>query len=141
MNRLELDALYKELNLPPVESVLDRWKREGAVFEAAVERDQRERRQRERASDQTAADARLSIMIQAAILTERTLLLEVIGDEVGKSLAEVREETLSALRDEIRELKIECAKLGSEVAELRSVIAAERSGKVIDLPNWKRSAN
>jgi hypothetical protein len=127
----------KRLNLPPVESALDRWKREGEVFEAAVQCEQRERRRRERASvaGLTAADidARIAAQIEMALKTERALILEVIADAIGESLDREATERKRELRDEVRSLRIELAELATITAELRAAIASEH-GQIVPLP-------
>jgi hypothetical protein len=48
---------------------------------------------------------------------------------------------LQKTRDELRELKIEIAKLSSEVAELRALLATERSTRVASADALTRRVN
>ena len=54
------------------------------------------------------------------------------SEELVKVLADERETTARAMRDEIRSLKIEIAKAASESAALREALALDRS-KPLDL--------
>lgn len=49
---------------------------------------------------------------------------------------------MKRVREELRELKIECAKLGSEAAELRNMLALDRS-RIVDMPSplMRRNVN
>jgi hypothetical protein len=76
--------------------------------------------------------------IAEALDRERDALAEGFGEGIAKLLADAREATSRAIRDEIRDLKIEIAKLGSEAAELRAALAGDRS-RVVDLP--RRNVN
>jgi hypothetical protein len=76
--------------------------------------------------------------IAEALDRERDALAEGFGEGIAKLLADEREATSRAIRDEIRDLKIEIAKLGSEAAELRAALAGNRS-RVVDLP--RRNVN
>jgi hypothetical protein len=71
--------------------------------------------------------------IQAALDGERDALASGFGQAIAKMLADERKDVMRKVRDEIRDLKIEIAKLGSEAAELRAALAVDRS-KVVDLP-------
>jgi hypothetical protein len=65
------------------------------------------------------------------------MVLDVVGEYLGELIAKERrkrEDVMREIREEIRELRIECAKLGSESAALREALATDR-GKVVDLPS------
>jgi hypothetical protein len=74
-----------------------------------------------------------------ALDRERAALVEGIGEGLAQLLADEREATTAAIRDQVRELKIETTSLRSEVIELRTQLALER-GKVVD-PLPRRSLN
>jgi hypothetical protein len=74
--------------------------------------------------DWSAIDAR----IEAYLARERKLLCETLGEEVGRLLAEERTDTMRKLREEIRELRLEYARLGSQTEELRAALDRERGG-------------
>ena len=76
------------------------------------------------AVDWSALDERIAQHINKA--------LEAFGEQLGELLAEQRADTMKRLREELRELRIECAKLGSEAAELRATLASDRA-RVIDM--------
>jgi hypothetical protein len=107
---------------PPPDDRVARWQRQ------AEER----ARQRECARaelsqpDLSEFDARVQSMIDTAIANERKLMATALGEEVGKLLAEQRTATMSAHLDEIRELKVEIAKLGHQTATLREMLTLER---------------
>ena len=75
---------------------------------------------------------------QAALDREREALVEGIGEGLAQMLADEREATMAAVRDQIRELKIEATSLRAEMIELRTLLALER-GKVVDMPSPLRS--
>ena len=50
--------------------------------------------------------------IQQAIESERRLMAEALGEEVGKLLNEERRDTMRKVREELRELRIECRQAG-----------------------------
>jgi hypothetical protein len=56
-------------------------------------------------------------------------MAEALGGEMALLLNEERQSTMRAHRDELYELKIEIAKLGSECAELRALLAVERGNR------------
>jgi hypothetical protein len=66
----------------------------------------------------TWADARIA----EALDRERDALAEGFGDAIAKLLADVRETTMAAFRDQVRELKIEIAELRNDHARARSVV-------------------
>ncbi len=68
---------------------------------------------------------------------ERAMVLDVVGEYLGEFIARERKKR-EEMRDEIRELRVQCARLGSESAELRvqlAQLAVDRSSKVVDLPS------
>ena len=71
--------------------------------------------------------------IQQALTAECRSMVEALATELGKWLEEDKD-TMKAMREELRELKIECAKLGSQAAELRAQMTIDRS-QIIDLPS------
>jgi hypothetical protein len=87
--------------------------------------------------DWSAIDERIA----HALATERTLVAEALGGEVAVLLDEVRKDTMQKTRDELRELKIEIAKLGSEVAELRALLAIERGNRAASADALARRVN
>ena len=64
--------------------------------------------------------------IDARLEEERTMVMDIVGECLGELLAKERDATMAALRDQVRELKV-------EIAELRSDHARARSS-VVDLP-------
>ena len=82
--------------------------------------------------DQRIADARAEIM--ATVASERSAMLRALA----KIWNQQRQEHSDELADQTRSLRLELAQLESALAELRSVLAAERAraaGVVVDLPN------
>jgi hypothetical protein len=73
--------------------------------------------------------------IAAAIAAERAFMVEVVGAAIGQMLDEESEEHKRALSLEVRELKIEIAKLQCALAEQRAFSAAGDRRSVLDLPN------
>ena len=71
--------------------------------------------------------------IDERIAQHITQALAALSEPLGELLAAQRADTLKAMREEVRDLKIEAAKLGSQVAELRAQLVIDRS-HVIDLP-------
>jgi hypothetical protein len=69
--------------------------------------------------------------IWAAIEARRQLMIDEVAAAAADLLARERRATMATLRDEIRDLKFEVAKLGSEVAELH----AAATGKPTELAN------
>jgi hypothetical protein len=129
LDRLQQQDLERSVNALP--DPAEMWKvranertrqRELAQAELAAMKQQPE-------FDWSVFDARVQSMIEAALATERRMLCESLGTEVGMLLAEERKDTMQKTRDELRELRIETAKLGSEVAELRALLAVERSNR------------
>jgi hypothetical protein len=138
--------------LPLPEDRLTKWRREMAAFaaerEAAAEAELVTRsgadadlvyKTRENAIDATRvnwnawnewADSR----IDARLEEERKMVMDIVGECLGELLAKERDATMAAMRDQVRELKIETTSLRSEVIELRTQLALERA-KPADLPS------
>jgi hypothetical protein len=126
----------------------DRWRLEMGELAAERERAKAELAASRSASfDWSAFDERVMAMIEG----ERTLMAEAFGAQVGrlldeeheavkKLITEEREATMATLRDQVRELKIECAKLRNESVELRRELALDR-GRPVDLPALPRRVN
>jgi hypothetical protein len=89
-------------------------------------------------------DIDIDVRIAQAIANEREVLLAIMAQSIGttlrRSLTKERREQKAELEDEVRSLRIELCNLESTVAELRSVINAEKA-KIIDLPNFRRVTN
>jgi acyl-CoA reductase-like NAD-dependent aldehyde dehydrogenase len=49
-----------------------------------------------------AKEAAIDVRIEQALVAERRLIAEALGEELGKLLAEEREDTMKAMREEIR---------------------------------------
>jgi hypothetical protein len=84
-------------------------------------------------------DARLDARLEQ----ERKMIMDITGEALGELLAKERkkrEDTIRKVREELRELKLECAKLASESAALREALAADR-GKVVEMPSPLRRVN
>jgi hypothetical protein len=108
----------------------------------AAERERQRECAREELSTKRQPDwSDVQLMVDAAIAHERRLLCESLGDEVGRLLAEERQETSRVMRNEIRELKIEIAKLNNEAATLREALALERSAVDPTTPAISRRVN
>jgi hypothetical protein len=105
-----------------VESRAERWERRANERER-----QREQAKAEIASARCADWADIDARIEAHLVPERKFISEAMGIAIGQLLDDERDAVMRAHREEIRELKIEVAKLGSEVAELRALLATERS--------------
>jgi hypothetical protein len=63
---------------------------------------------------------------------EREHVVALLGEVIGASWRRQRRENKRELADELRTLRIEVANFSTELSELRTIIAAERGGKVID---------
>jgi hypothetical protein len=111
--------------LPSPPSRNERWRMEAKAFEAAREAARAEIASASPAQsfDWSALDQRVRTMIES----ECMYLVESCGKALGEILLREREETAARIQDEVRELRIEIAKLGSENAALREMIAHERS--------------
>jgi len=114
------DVANTLLPSPPTRS--ERWRIEAKAFEAAREAAKHEIASANHA-DWHAVDMRIRTIVEAECLH----LVEGCGKALGEILLREREETAARLQDEVHELKIEIAKLGSENAALREMIANERS--------------
>jgi dihydroneopterin aldolase len=122
LSRLQREDLARDVNaLPhPVET----WKTRADARMAA----------RAAASAELAAPSEvdwsaIDERIEAHLSRERKMLCEALGNEVAELLNEERQSTMRAHREELRELKLEVAKLSSECAELRALLAVERSNR------------
>jgi hypothetical protein len=73
--------------------------------------------------------------IATAIADERAFMREAIGGAIAKMLDDEREEQKRALSLEVRELKIELAKLQLAITELKTVAAGGDRRAILDLPN------
>jgi hypothetical protein len=93
-----------------------------------------------RAGDWSAWNAWVDSRIADALDRERDALAEGFGEGIAKLLADERDAMMAAVRDQLRELKIEATSLRSEVIELRAQVAVER-GKSVDLPALPRRVN
>jgi hypothetical protein len=126
-------------DLPPLPDPLERWREEMDAIAAEREEAKAEIASVPRpAVDWDEIDRRIALWLER----ERKFLAQALGEQTGKLLVRERRDVMKALREELRELKIECAKLGSESAELRRELALDR-GKVVDLPSplRRRSVN
>jgi NADH dehydrogenase/NADH:ubiquinone oxidoreductase subunit G len=126
----------------PVESGLDRWRREAREQEArfARERAQRERDARPAPVDWTAIDRHIADAVEAAVDAEREYQREFLAHVV----AELRNEGSEAVERATATLNAEVAEARVAVAELRLALATSASAKssdaVLDLPAWPRRA-
>ena len=134
--------------IAPMEDSVAKWRREGNEF-AERERAERERRraneQREQQLDPEAWDAwfaeRLKTHLPAHLMPVVQGMAE-FAETSGSALEELREQArertalMLKFREEVRELKLEVARLNSLVAELNSGRA-----KVIDMPSWRDVRN
>ena len=68
------------------------------------------------------------------------MIMDIVGETLGELIAKERDATTAAIRDQVRELKIEATSLRSEVIELRTQLALER-GKVVEMPSPLRRVN
>jgi hypothetical protein len=134
--------------VPPREDPVAKWKREADEQEQrfARERKRQEERPLERriaALEQELANARAELRqeIDQHIADERAFMLAVVGGALGEALDELRKDAKNELSDRLRELRVDMCELQTTLAELRQVIAADRSGKVLDLPNPLRRVN
>jgi hypothetical protein len=78
--------------------------------------------------------------IEQRLAQEREHVIALLGEVIGASCRRQRREAKQELSDELRSLKIEVANLETTLAELRTVVSAERA-KVIDLPLQQRRVN
>jgi hypothetical protein len=78
------------------------------------------------------------------LAAERKTMLRAVVKIVGESLGNTISETVAAEREaweaQIRELRLECAKLSATLDGLHDMISSERS-KVLDLPALPRRVN
>jgi hypothetical protein len=118
------------------DDAVERWRAQGEAFAAECEAAKAElaSASKLRPFDWSAIDERIA----AAIEHERQLVAEIVGESIAQLLAEARKDTMKAMREELRELRLETARLNSESVELRRAIALER-GTTIDLPSPLRS--
>jgi hypothetical protein len=119
--------------IPAPLSQNERWRLEAKAAEAAREAAKAEIASASRAQplDWSALDAR----VRATVEAECMYLVKSCGAALGEILTREREETAARIGDAVHELKIEIAKLGSEVTELRAQLAVERSRAVgVDPP-------
>jgi hypothetical protein len=65
----------------------------------------------------------------------------LLSQVIGESWRRQRRENKRELADELRTLRIDVANFSAELSELRAIMAAERGGKIIDLPVSQRRAN
>jgi hypothetical protein len=79
--------------------------------------------------------------VEQRLVQEREHIITLLGEVNGASWRRQRRETKRELADELRTLRIEVANFSAELSELRAIMAAERGGKVIDLPVSQRRAN
>ena len=79
--------------------------------------------------------------INERLAQERERSVELLSQVIGESWRRQRRENKRELADELRTLRIEVANFSAELSELRAIMAAERGGKVIDLPVSQRRAN
>lgn len=89
-------------------------------------------------ADWSAWNAWADERIQSALDRERAALVEGLGEGLAQLLADERKSTMAAVRDQVRELKVEATSLRAEILELRTLLALER-GKVVDMPSPLRS--
>jgi hypothetical protein len=73
--------------------------------------------------------------IEQRLAQEREHVIALLGEVIDASWRR------QVLEEEIRALRIEVANFSTELSELRAIMSAERSGKVIDLPVSQRRAN
>ena len=132
------EDIAKTLLPLPMTDPVARWRMEADEAIAARERAKEEiRSQSTPRVDYDAIDERVLMLIER----DRNLMCESLGKAVGELLNEERVDTMRAMRDELRSLKIEIAKYASEVAALREALTVER-GRVVDLPPLpRRSVN
>jgi hypothetical protein len=146
-------ADYRDLQLADPDG-LRKWREDAEHQEQEFARECREREQeRQRAAEATEAREAASVRAQfearlvAVEQANRELYADLAGiaratREAIESLADERVDLSREQRDEIHELKIEVAKLGSTLAELREQqakgtfrFAREREDEVTELPN------
>jgi hypothetical protein len=95
---------------------------------AAEERErQREQAKAEIASSRCADWSAIDARIEQHLVQERTFMYGAVGEAIGKLLDEEHKHVMEKTHDELRELKLEIAKLGSECAELRALLAETRA--------------
>jgi hypothetical protein len=119
------------------EDRVTRWKLEGEERER-----QRELAKAEIASSRCASWSDIDARIQEHLKQERTFMYGAVGEAIGQLLDKEHDEIMRAHREEIKLLKIEIAKFGSEVAELRAVLAETRaSARGVDPAALARRVN
>ena len=96
---------------------LDRWRRQAEETEARIAAARAARRAAEQQPQSVPIDENV---LDQRLAQEREFMMNVIGEAIGQLLAEERRSVMRDLQAEIRELKIEVAKLGSATAELRA---------------------
>jgi hypothetical protein len=79
-------------------------------------------------------EAYIEDRITERLQQERERSTELLSELIAASWRRQRRETKRQLSEEIRELRIEIASLESTLAELRTVVNAERSNQIINLP-------
>jgi hypothetical protein len=116
---------------PPPPDPLTRWKR-GADERAVRYADERAAQRAEWATaarpapfDWSAFDHRTQQAIQQALSVERKALAEAIGEDIGRLLDSERDAVLKTMRDEIREVRIECSKIAAQASETRARLITE----------------
>ena len=72
--------------------------------------------------------------INERLAQERERSVELLSQVIGESWRRQRRENKRELNDELRSVKIEICNLETTLAELRTVVSAERSDKIINLP-------
>jgi ribosomal protein L29 len=81
--------------------------------------------------DWSAVDQRVAAIVDArvaeAIAAEREFVLATIGEALGETLREVREDTANDLSDRVRELRRELAEAQTTIQEMRGVVAELRA--------------
>ena len=72
--------------------------------------------------------------LEQRLAQEREHIITLLGEVIGASWRRQRRENKRELADELRTFRIKIANFSAELSELRAIMAAERGGKVLDLP-------
>jgi hypothetical protein len=72
--------------------------------------------------------------VERRLAQEREHIITLLDEVIGASWRRQRRENKRELNDELRTLRIEVANFSAKLSKLQTIMAAERGGKVINLP-------
>jgi hypothetical protein len=71
-------------------------------------------------------ETRVQAIVAAALAHERKQIAAALAQQLAKLVADEHREIMRAHREELRELKLEIAKLNNQCDELRALLATDR---------------